>query len=260
MIFITTFAYALGWNMGMERAAAEFRRQLEHPDNDSLPVVRTITRLRKLDTVCLWLDCGATRLAESRSRGFHQAVQSDADVWFTCDDDCEATLETLDWMIEAVRDRPTVCLAPYWARLSELQEERINLKIPPLPEGLTRTFRELKGGGKTMPAEAGGLGLVAASKQAVQRIAEHNAELSYVDTEGTKRCALFIEYIRQPDQFWMGEDLAFFSRIPPDVNIEAVVTGNTMHNGRVLELEMLVMGAVRLGDTDATNHSLTTSN
>jgi hypothetical protein len=257
MIFVTTFAYALGWRLGIEQAADEFRRQLDQPDNESLPVVRTIARLRRLDEVCLWLDSGATRLAESRSRGLHEAWKSSADIWFTCDDDCEATLETLNWMLEAVRDRPAVCIAPYWARLSQLQEERINLSVPPPPEGCERIYRELSGEGKTTAATYGGLGLVAASRQAVQRFMEHNADFTYTDLEGETRVASCLEYIK--DGFWLGEDLAFFSRIPPDVSIETLVTGTTMHNGRSLDLGLLVLGALQL-EQHATHHPVTTRN
>jgi hypothetical protein len=257
MIFVTTHAYALGHRLGIERGAAEFQRQCEAPDNDSLPVVRTITRLRKLDEVCLWVDTGATRLAESRSRAFHAALQSQADVWFSCDDDCEATLETVCWMVDAVRDEPVVCLAPYWARLSQIQPERINLQIPEVPEGQSRRFRYLKGNGKTIEARHGGMGLVATSRDAMERIARHNADLTYTDTEGLTRCALFIEAIK--DGFWMGEDLAFFSRIPPDVRIEALVTGITMHHGKQLDLELMVLGALTL-EANAAAHSLPESN
>lgn len=239
MIFVETHCYALGCTLGLERARAEFERQVQNADDKSLPVARTIQRMRSLDEVQLWYDCGSTRLAESRSRAVHEGIHSECDVYFSCDDDCEINLKGLAWMLEAVRDRPAVCIAPYWRRLSELQGPKVCINLPELGPDETRAYRELSQGGKVTPARQGGLGLMAASMPAMRRIVAANsqADLMYTDMQGVTRCALFMEYIKEGA--WLGEDVAFFSRLPPDVSLEALMTGLTAHAGQQLNLSIL---------------------
>jgi hypothetical protein len=239
VIFVETHCYALGCTLGLTRARAEFERQVQSADEKSLPCARTIQRLRSLDEVQLWYDVGSTRLAESRSRAVHEAVHSQCDLYFSCDDDCEANLQALEWMIEAVHDRPAVCIAPYWRRLSELQGPKVCVNLPEVPEGDTRVYRMLSGGGMVTMARNGGMGLVCASMQALRRIVEANsqADMMYTDLQGVTRCALFMEYIK--DGAWLGEDVAFFSRIPRDVSLEALMTGLTSHAGEKLDLSVL---------------------
>lgn len=248
MICLTTHTYGLGRALGIDEASEEVHRQIAHPDDKSLPVVRVIARLQTLDQLCVWTDSGATRLAESRSRAFHQALHCKADVWFACDDDCEATLETLTWMIEAVRGRCGVCFAPYWARLSRDRLPGINCNLPALSSGETRPFRELSGGGRVVPANYGGMGLVAMSHQAMQATADANHELEYDDVQGTTRLGLFLEYIE--NRFWLGEDVAFFRRLPPEVTVEAIVSGHTMHHGNLLDLSLIANGVPVLESLD----------
>jgi hypothetical protein len=241
MIFFTTHTYALGWAMGIDEASEELHRQIANPDAKSLPVVRTIARLRTLDELCIWTDSGSTRIAESRSRAFHQALHSGADVWFACDDDCEATLDALRCMVEAVRGRNGVCIAPYWARLARDRLPGINCNLPQLAEGESHPVRELKGGGKVIPCNYGGMGLVTMSRKAMMDTADANEGNVYNDQEGTIRLAMFLEFIDE-NGFWLGEDLAFFRRLPPSVAVEALITGHTMHNGNMLDLSVIANG------------------
>lgn len=233
-IFFSTHCYALGWQLGIEEAAAEFRRQCEDPDDESLPCVRTLARLRHIDACGAWCDSGSTRLGHSRSRAFHDALESDCDVWVTCDDDCEADLQTLRSMFEAVQDGPRVCIVPFLARTGEnaVAQIPLNLSFP-------TAIRTLSNGAKVARAITAGLGLTALSRSAMQLIAAANDHLGYTDAEGVTRRALFIEAIRQADNAWMGEDMAFFSRVPSSVSIEALMTGRTIHAGRLLDLELL---------------------
>jgi len=60
-------------------------------------------------------------------------------------------------------------------------------------------------------------------------------DLTYVDDDGTERLGVFCEYIR--DGWWLREDYAFFSRVPPHVRVEALLTGVTDHDGKRLRLE-----------------------
>lgn len=248
MIMFTTHTYALGWALGIDEASEELHRQIAKPDGKSLPVVRTIHRLRTVDELCIWTDSGATRIAESRSRAFHQALHSGAEVWFACDDDCEATLETLQWMVEAVRGRNGVCIAPYWARLARDRLPGINCNLPRLEPGQKHPVRELSHGGKVIPCNYGGMGLVAMSRKAMMDTADQNAAHVYQDQEGTVRLAMFLELIDEQG-FWLGEDLAFFRRLPPSVAVEALITGHTSHNGNMLDLSVIANGVPILEPT-----------
>ena len=200
-IFFSTHAYALGWQLGIDEAGAEFRRQCEAPDNNSLPCVRTLQRLRHIDECGAWCDSGSTRLGHSRSLAFDAALNSGCDIWVTCDDDCEADLATLRSMVEAVAMGCSACIAPFWARGPE---PRVDLTLSPCGSS-----RVLPGGAKLLRATAAGLGLCAISRDAMVLIAQANQDLWFTDAAGVQRLALFIEAIRPSDLAWMGEDLAF---------------------------------------------------
>jgi hypothetical protein len=138
-------------------------------------------------------------------------------------------------MVEAVQMGCSACIAPFWARGPE---PRVDLTLSPCGSS-----RVLPGGAKLLRATAAGLGLCAISRSALYAIAEANQGLVYDDAAGVRRLALFIEAIRPSDLAWMGEDLAFWSRVPPTVLIEAIVTGTTVHAGRMLDLEMVALAA-----------------
>lgn len=244
-IFFSTHCYSLGWQLGIDEAGAEFRRQCEAPDNDSLSCVRTLQRLRHIDECGAWCDSGSTRLGHSRSLAFDAALNSGCDIWVTCDDDCEADLATLRSMVEAVQTGSHACIAPFWARGPE---PRVDLTLSPCGSS-----RVLRGGAKLLRATAAGLGLCAMSRAALHAIAEANQDLVYRDAAGVRRLAIFLEAIRPNDLAWMGEDLAFWSRVPPTVLIEAIVTGTTVHAGRMLDLEIVAEAA---SQKTSQNHGL----
>ena len=251
MIFVATHTYTLGKVFGHERAVDELHKQIQNADNKSLPCVRTIARLRTMDELILWNDSGATRLAESRSRAFHEGLQqlkSPHDVWFAVDDDCECTIDTLRWMLEAVRSSKGVCVAPYWARSSDDYEPFIVVNLPVLEPGQRRQFRELTGGGFATQAKCGGMGLIAIAFDAMRSIALANEEPRYCDRNKIWRRALFLEFIR--DGLWLGEDSAFFARIPPNVTVEALASGITSHNSERLDL-----GLIRQSDEILSSHT-----
>src|SRR3972149_3986209 len=111
MLFVTSQFYALGKQLGIARAMQTVRGQLDHPDRESQPAVRAIARLQQIESVQLRIDTGATCIARTRSRAFHSALAAhDCDVWIAIDDDVEATLPTLQSLIEAVRTSDGICL------------------------------------------------------------------------------------------------------------------------------------------------------
>jgi hypothetical protein len=211
---------------GPDEAVAEIARQLERTDRQSLPVVRAIARLRTLQTVGLHVDAGATVIAKSRSRAFHAARHSGAAVWFSIDDDVEADTTALRTMYDAVKGRAAVCVAPCWVR--DQNRVQVALKsgrnVAPLQQNTPEE--------KTRPCYYGGFGLVAVSREALDRIAGENSHLAYDDDDGVARLAIFHEELI--GRGWFNEDLTFFLRLPADVDVVCLAHGVTVHQGRPL--------------------------
>lgn len=231
MIFASTMVYALGKELGFEGAEAEFHRQLGEPTNESLPCVRTIHRLRSLDSVGLRLDCNAVSIGQARSRAFHEAVESMADVWIAIDDDVEADTATLKHLLEAVRGEPAICIAPY-----TLREREAVVSVALEPGGKPRL---LDTGGVVWPARGGGLGLCAVSRSALLRMSlAYASSLGFVDQDGVHRLAMFHELIRS--NVWHGEDISFCERArEAGVRVEALGTGHVKHAGQTLQLDVV---------------------
>lgn len=253
MIFVSLSVYSLAKELGPDNAVAEVHRQLAAAATDQvedyLPAVKVIARLRLLDSVALRIDAGATVIAKARSRAFHSALfeNVEADVWISVDDDVDATKQTLEWLVEAVRERqtgaelervpgPRICLAPYLLRNSKTQVETLSVDLPQV-----FMHRHLSGGGRVRTATSGGFGLVALNRAAIEAIARHwgNAapleSLHWRDDDGKNKLAIFREELS--DGRWYGEDLSFFRRVPRGVDVEALCTGITSHAGEVLRLE-----------------------
>lgn len=231
-VVVTLPAYTIGKALGLEAGMAELKRQIEHPDAASLPAVRTIVRLRHLADLALRIDTGGTQLCAVRSRHADEAWKSGAAVWFSVDDDNEATTETLANMLEAVRgDTPRIVLAPYIIRR---QEARTHIMVSvDLPKIIT-TERRLSNGARLRPVSKGGFGLIAMNRSALGAVREACAHLVYRDTDEVERLALFFAEIR--NKVWLHDDFSFFARVPPHVQVEALLTGHTTHAGEALNL------------------------
>lgn len=226
MIFVSTMIYALGKVLGFEPALEEFHAQLKHP-KATLRCVRAIQRLQTMDDVELLVDPAATSIAKARSRAFHAAAMSKADVWVMIDDDCEATVDTLDSLIEAARSGGDLVLAPCQLR----GQDRTNVLLYQLD-----SERKLADGAVLGRAHAGGLAIAALSRHAMNTLAEaYQPELLYTDHDHVARLALFAEEIAGGQ--WFGEDIAFCARCTAvGLKVEALLTGVTSHDGRALLL------------------------
>lgn len=233
-LIVTLPAYTLGKQLGVEQAAAELERQIQFPDAASLPAVRVIARLRELAELAVRFDTGGTQLSQVRSRHAHAAWLSGADAWFSVDDDNEATTATLASMLLAVQgDAPRIVLAPYIVRGAATLGGAIVTASVELPR-IVSEERLLPNGARLRPCGKGGFGLVIMNRQALDAVRAANQDLVYVDSDGMERLALFLPYIRKRQ--WLTDDFSFFSRVPPEVHIEALLTGCTMHAGEVLNL------------------------
>lgn len=238
MIAVATWTYALGKELGFQEATAEFQRQLAAPDWDSLPCVRVITRLRGLDELSLYHDAAATIMSKARARAYHAARKADADVWICVDDDVEADLTTLKALVEAVSgepilgnlNRPRMCLAPCITRGSNV----VNVALEPGAP----LVRVLPSGARCVRARAGGFGLVALNRAAMEAMEHAYRGLEFLDDDGERKMALFLELL--DDGVWMGEDVAFCRRaVLCGVELEALIEGVTVHAGARLDLSQV---------------------
>ena len=228
MIYISTFTYALGKVLGLDAAHGEFQRQLSHPYKDALPCARVIARLRQLDDCGLHHDMSATSIAKARTRAFHEAVKFDPDVYVSVDDDVDADLYTLQLLVESVRGRNAIVIAPCRMRGTN----SVNIEFDRAhPGGFT-----LAGQRATVGAIAGGFGLVAMSREAMTSMVEAYTGTYFQDVDGVKKLALFAEFLEA--ERWLGEDIAFCRRARRvGVSVEALASGITVHDGVPLRLE-----------------------
>lgn len=227
MIFVSTLIYALGKTLGFEAAVSEFHKQLKNPGPSSLPCVRTIARLQQLDDVQLMVDPACTSIAKARSRAFHAAAMSSADVWVSIDDDSEATADTLDLMLQAARSGGDLVIAPCLLR----GQDRVNVALYQI-----ESERELLDGARLIRAHAGGLAISALGRRAMSTLAAaYSPDLLFTDHDGVQRLALFAEEIIGGQ--WFGEDVSFCARVAAaGLVIEALATGVTSHDGQGLLL------------------------
>jgi len=233
-VVVTLPAYTIGKALGVEEGMRELARQIETPDAKSLPAVRTIARLRTLCDLTLRIDTGGTQLPHVRSRHAHDAWELGAEVWFSVDDDNEATTDTLRDMLEAVRgDTPRIVIAPYIIRGAPTQGGTLVTVCVELPRIIT-SERRLPNGARLRPITKGGFGLIAINRAALAAVREQCAHLVYLDHDDVERLALFHAEI--VDRLWLSDDFAFFSHVPPHVQIEALLTGHTVHAGEALNL------------------------
>jgi len=240
-VFVSTAVYALGHELGMVEALSEVGRQLQKPDRDSLPVVRTIARLQALADVQLHLDCGATYIGMMRSRAFHEAYESGWPAWISLDDDIEATTATCVAMLEALEDTaPRIIVVPYLMRMPKGEDPKLAVTLPEI-----RIVRHYRGARLAlMPnGSGGGFGFVGMNRAAMHAVVEAlgpGAHISqWIDGDGKRKHALFYE-ILDDQGLWYGEDTSFFKyRVPTAVTVEALLVGRIMHAGEPLDLDKL---------------------
>lgn len=236
-VIVTLPAYTIGKALGVEEGMRELQRQIQSPDAASLPAVRLITRLRRLADLHVRLDTGGTHLCLVRSRHAHEAWTSGADVWFSVDDDNDATQETIADMLTAVEGpEPRIVIAPYIVRGEETRTHvLVNVDLP----RIVTTERQLPSGARLRPVSKGGFGLVAMNRAALAAVRGVCGHLLYRDTDEIDRLALFSPEIMGDPPRWLADDFSFFARVPAHVHLEALLTGHTSHAGERLDLSTI---------------------
>lgn len=232
-VFASCSTYVLGCLEGPQRATQLVTNAVAKPyESQVLLAVHALRELRALaDPLLLSIDGGSSHLAKSRSRQFASALDSDADVWVTIDDDVDATRETLAWMLNVVEAKyPCICIVPCPLRTDP---GIVNVEFSPL-----YAIRALPNAGKSRICLRGGFGLVAMNRPAMNEVSRVAPSWKDDRDGGKLKPAAFLEMLKE-DGRWLGEDLAFFERVPSTVQVEALVTGEVLHAGFKLDLSLL---------------------
>lgn len=234
MILASVITYELSKRLGKVKAAELVHRQagslLDAPNEQVLPAIRVIRELRRRSEVAFLHDAGGTSIGHARSRAFSVACAGDVDAWISIDDDTECSPETVAHLLGALPDAGIVIVPA----LLRQETPCVNITLDPEHplERVTAT------GARLRRALYGGFGMVAVTRAALremQRIYAPN--LTFLDDDGKERVGVFCEFIREG--WWLREDYAFFSRVPPSIHVEALCTGETNHAGLHLTLEKL---------------------
>jgi len=238
-ILLSVITYELSRRLGHKAAQAEFHRQaldtlIDSPRGEQiLPAAMVCRRLRRLAEVALLHDAGGTSIGHARSRAFSVAERGarngKIDLWISCDDDVQADQETLSHLVRSIDpETPQIVIVPCW-----LRQETPIVNITLDPDSLLD--RVSPSGARLRRALFGGFGMVAVSRAALLELGQLYRDLSFIDDDSVERIGIACEFIR--DGWWYRDDYAFFSRVPEHVRIEALLTGQTDHDGKVLRLE-----------------------
>lgn len=249
-LLFSTMLYALGKELGLEGAEAEWNRQCADPDTNSLPAARMLSRVLAACAqglgssqlivspnpapaavdVSMFVDVAATHIGKARSRTFHVASDQNVDLWFSCDDDVEASQTTvLDLLVAADTPTPRIVFLPCYLRERDIvgvefaDGARTRYGLAPIKGAATCCF--------------------VANGAAIRRVAENCQHLKYRDDDGVDRLAVFYEQFMHgvggPAQWW-GEDLSFCHRATlAGVELVALVHGLSKHGDKMLKLDEL---------------------
>jgi hypothetical protein len=237
MILCSVITYELSKRLGKKAAQEEFHKQalstLDVPGEKVLPAALVVRRLRRMAEVALLHDAGGTSIGHARSRAFSVAERGarngKIDLWISCDDDTQASQETLKHLVRSIDpDEPQIVIVPCWLRQ---ETPVVNITLDP-DSPLDRVGPS---GARLRRALYGGFGIVAVSRAALIELGKMWRDLTFVDDDAVERIGIFCEYLR--DGWWFREDYAFFSRVPKHVRVEALFSGLTDHDGKVLRLE-----------------------
>lgn len=238
MIVCSVITYALTKRLGKKAAQEEFHKQinstLDVPGEKVLPAALVVRRLRKYAEVAVLHDAGGTSIGHARSRAFSVAARGarngKVDLWVSCDDDVQASQETLQHLVRSIDpNEPQIVVVPCWLRQDT---PMVNITLDPDAP----IDRVSASGARLKRARFGGFGMVAVSRAALIELENiWREELTFVDDDSVERIGIFCEYLHEG--WWFRDDYAFFARVPKHIRIEALMTGLTDHDGKVLRLE-----------------------
>lgn len=166
-----------------------------------------------------------------RCHQFWKALQdSQSEAWVSIDDDVEVSLQTAQWMLQAIEGcDPRIVIVPCLLRNSQT----VNIDFAKLV-----IERALPDGGMVRRCTWGGFGLVAMNRHAMQIVADTAPQ--FRDDDGVMKPAPFYEILENGR--WYGEDISFFERVAHlenRITVEALITGESIHGGQRLDLSVL---------------------
>jgi hypothetical protein len=230
-LFVSCLTYELTRQVGVERSGEAFIQMVNAPDINSLPAARTVARLITLGEVGLFHGVSSC-LPKARSRAAAAAFKSDAAYWVMCDDDVEAPTATLEDLIRIAGPptEPRIAVLPCLIRGSA---NRHNCEF----RGEARL--NVDAAAWVRPVSLAGCGLMVVTRAALDRLFNvYREPLGFEDDDGEKRVALFDMLLEPPR--WYGEDFSFCVRADrAGIPIDALVQGQSAHDGQTLELESL---------------------
>lgn len=222
-VYATISSYILGRVFGPQIAASTLQEMVTSPNPSQMPLPGCITVKRlamiapDVDSVTLHADGGGTHIAKTRSRHFTAALEADADVWLTVDDDVEADKQCLSSMLLLLDSKePRVVIAPCYMRGTEV----VNIQEPPIRQERSFPVRH-------RVIHAGGFGLVGVNRAALQTIGWRWERVD--DVGGKTLIPVFAE--KMTSKAWLGEDVSFCERArDAAVELLAVLVGTTKHD------------------------------
>lgn len=228
-VYATISSYILGRVFGPQVASATLQEMVADPNPSQMPLPGCITikRLAEMSppgSVTLHCDGGGTHIAKTRSRHFTAALEANADVWFTVDDDVEADRACLSGLLSLLDSKvPRVVIAPCYMRGTDV----INIQEPAVCVESRYPVRH-------RVIRAGGFGLVGVNRAALQTIGWRWERVD--DVDGKTLIPVFAEKLT--GKAWLGEDVTFCERArDAEVELLAVLAGTTKHdNGPTLAL------------------------
>lgn len=247
MIFVSTSLYAMARRLGLQGASSEFMRQVQaaaeelgEPERPAIfkppaaaPVfvaaAYTIARCAWLGEVQININAGATVIAKARTLAAHAFRESKCDVWVTCDDDVEVSLDALATMVSQCKKEPSIVVAPCLLR------DTLTANIEPSSIAFET---KAPSGGRLQRIQSGGFGCVAMSRDVLEAVYDASPALCWTDQDGVSRRVLFRDELDGRGH-WFTEDTAFFRRVPARFGRWAVRTGETVHSGQRLDLDKL---------------------
>ncbi len=231
-IFASTMLYAASKRLGLERATAEFQRQVGGLAqagaanivnvNDvewwGFPSALTLARVAICGDVKLHVTGGATVIGKARSIAANEFLADpDCAVWFSVDDDVVVSAHAVAAMIEQCLREPCVCVAPVIQRGSGVVD------IEPASP--------IVNANQMQPVKSASFSAICFSRAVI----ENAASSGEWDYEGKTFKAFFRDEVA--NGFWYTEDKAFFFLNAPKAY--AVRRGFSTHAGERLDLETL---------------------
>ena len=240
-LFVTVATYALGKQLGIQKAAEVFARQCNGSDEPKLPAARFIRRLVDTGHEVGLYHLASTSLPQLRSRAAWQASKSGCDAWVMVDDDVECTMETIGLLLTGMGNGSNIVALPCRLRGTAAEQLRVNVVFS------GSMSRMLQNGYEYRPCLRAGTGLMVVPMKALQLMVAHYSEpermlLFRDELDGATKPALF-ECIREPMEgsgAWLGEDYSFCKRARAlGIEVLAPIAGHSNHDGQALDLREL---------------------